>query len=86
MKMQSEDTHEVAEQFLIEKLRNWPAWRKAEQVTALTQACQQMALIGLRRRYPQADEKELKLRLAALWLDRETMMKVYAWDPEEMGL
>ena len=86
MRTQSPDTDEAAEKVLIEKLRAMPAWRKVEMVTALTQACQKMALIGLRRRYPNADEKELRLRLAALWLDRETMVKVYGWDPDKMGL
>ena len=27
----------------------------------------------------------LCLRLAALWLDRETMIKVYDWDPDKKG-
>jgi len=34
---------------------------------------------------PDLSERELRLRLAALWLDRETMIEVFAWDPEEMG-
>jgi hypothetical protein len=86
MKTQSIDTNEKAEKFLIEKLRTLPSWRKVEMVKELTVACQKMALIGLRDRYPNADDRELQLRLASLWLDRETMIKAFSWDPEKMGL
>jgi len=45
-----------------------------------------LALSGIRRRYPAASDKECELRLAALWLDRETMVKAFHWDPEKEGL
>jgi hypothetical protein len=32
--------------------------------------------------YPEADEREVFLRVAARRLDRETMIRVYGWDPE----
>jgi hypothetical protein len=32
--------------------------------------------------YPDADEREIFLRVAAKRLDRETMIKVYGWDPD----
>jgi len=31
--------------------------------------------------YPEADEREIFLRVAARRLDRDTMIKVYGWDP-----
>jgi hypothetical protein len=86
MRTQSRDISEKIEKILIEKLRSLPAWRKAEQVKMVTITCQRMALIGLRNRYPDADENELKLRLGFLWLDKDTMKKVDSWDTEKRGL
>jgi hypothetical protein len=34
---------------------------------------------------PDLSERELRLRLAALWLDRETMIDAFGWDPEVEG-
>jgi len=86
MKPQSMDTSPQAECFLIEQLREMPSWKKAKQAAELTRSCQMLALSGIRGRYPAASEKECELRLAALWLDRETMVKVFYWDPEKEGL
>jgi hypothetical protein len=35
-----------------------------------------------RRRHPGIGEREAFLRTAARHLDRETMIRVYGWDPE----
>jgi hypothetical protein len=32
--------------------------------------------------YPRAGEREVFLRVAARRLDRETMLRVYGWDPD----
>ena len=37
---------------------------------------------SVRSMYPDADEREVFLRVAARRLDRETMIKVYGWDPD----
>ncbi|MCI0487058.1 MAG: hypothetical protein L0229_10715 [Blastocatellia bacterium] len=79
------DTDEEAERVLIELARTTPPWKKVEQVAATTKACRQFAMAGLRGRYPQATEEELRKRLAALVLDRETVIKAYGWDPEVEG-
>lgn len=47
---------------------------------------QQMAAMRIQARYgPNLSEQELRLRLAALWLDRETMIAAFGWDPEVKG-
>jgi hypothetical protein len=79
------DTSEAAEKILIEGYRNMPAHKKLEQVTALTQMVQKMALSRIRLQYGDLSERELRLRLAALWLPRETMIKLFDWDPEIKG-
>ena len=55
-------------------------------IKEITIACQKMALSGIKQRYPNADKNELRLRLGALWLDKETMLKVYGWNVEEKRL
>ncbi|MEW6102347.1 MAG: hypothetical protein AB1630_00785 [bacterium] len=85
MKTLSPDTQPEAEKVLIELLRKAPAWRKIEMVSQITTACRELALIGLRRRYPEANDDELKKRLAALVLPREIVIRAYNWDPEKEG-
>jgi hypothetical protein len=41
-----------------------------------------MAESGVRARYPQASEREIFLRSAALRLPRDLMIRAYGWDPE----
>ena len=80
-----EDTDEEAERVLIELTRATPVWKKIEQVIATTALSRKFALAGLRARHPEATEQELQLRLGALVLDRDTMIRVYGWDPEVRG-
>ncbi len=84
-RMQSEDTTPEAEALLVGIWRDAPAWRKAEIASALCRATGELALVGLRSCYPASSREELRLRLAALRLDRETMIRVYGWDPAERG-
>jgi hypothetical protein len=79
------DTSETAEKILIEGYRNMPANKKLAQVAALTQMVQKMALSRIRLQYGDVSERELRLRLAALWLPRETMIELFNWDPEIEG-
>ncbi|HXG65656.1 MAG TPA: hypothetical protein VNO70_11155 [Blastocatellia bacterium] len=79
------DTEPEAERVMIELLRAMPDWKKFQQVIELTKTSRAMAMAGLRSRYPQASEEELHKRLAALVFDRETVIRVYGWDPEIEG-
>ena len=80
------DTSSWAEKILIEGYRSMPPAKKLQQVSALTQAARRMALTRLRETYGVMSEREEKIRLAALWLPRETMIKLFDWDPREKGL
>ena len=44
-----------------------------------------MARARIRRRYGAISAREMQLRLASLWLDAETMRKVFGWDPDVNG-
>lgn len=79
------DTDPRMEAVLIEGYRRMPGWQKLQQVAALNHAAQQMAIARIRAQYPLAGERELQLRLAALWLDRSTMVRAFDWDPEVEG-
>ncbi|HKP86807.1 MAG TPA: hypothetical protein VJZ26_11955 [Blastocatellia bacterium] len=79
------DTDPETERIMIELARAMPDWKKIEQVFSMIETTRALARAGLRDRYPEASEEELKKRLAALVLDRETVMKVYGWDPEKEG-
>jgi hypothetical protein len=85
MKTLSPDTSPEVERIMIEGYRKMPAWRKLQQVGDLTQLVCQLAINDIRRRYPLANEREVKLRLASRWLEPELMRKAFSWDPEKEG-
>lgn len=85
MKTLSPDTSHEAEKVMIEGYRKMPVWRKLQQVREMTRLVYELAMNDVRRNYPQADERELKLRLASRWLDPELMRKAFGWDPEKEG-
>ena len=71
-----EDTDEATELRLIELARHTPLWRKLRHASDTRETTKKFALLGLRKRYPRASEEELKKRLAALLLDRDTVIQV----------
>jgi len=86
MKTQSRDTTPEVEEILVERYRQMSPQEKIGIVRDLNQTVLTMALAGIRHRHgPNLSERETRLRLAALWLDRDTMIKVYGWDPEVEG-
>jgi hypothetical protein len=86
MKTQSTDTSPEIEEILLEGYRRMPPVEKLRQAFDLNRAAQRMAAMRIQARYgPNLFERELRLRLAALWLDRETMIAAFGWDPEVEG-
>jgi len=79
------DTDIKAERIYLKLLKESPPWRKAAMVDSLTQACQELAIAGIRRRHPNASEKEIRMRAASLWLDRNLMVRIFNWDPAREG-
>jgi hypothetical protein len=79
------DTDPETERLLTELARPTPVWKKFRQVGALNQMCRAFAKAGIRRRYPEANEEEVRRRLAAVLFDRETVVKVFGWDPDVEG-
>jgi len=81
--MSNTPTH--IDKIVIEGYRNMTSWEKMKRVSELNKAVQQLALSRIRKQYGEITEQEQKLRLASLWMDRDTMIRVFDWDPKKMG-
>lgn len=66
-------------------LRSKTPGERIEMVFELTDFALRMAESGVRVRHPDASEREIFLRSAALRLPRELMIRAYGWDPEQHG-
>jgi len=79
------DTSLQIEKIVIEGYRKMTSWEKMKRVSELNKAVQQLALSRIRNQYGAIPEHEQKLRLASLWMDRNTMIRVFDWDPKIKG-
>ncbi len=84
-KAQCTDTPPQVKKILIEGYRRMTPQQKLRCVSDMTRTVQQMALARIRKQYGDISEHEMRLRLASLWLDRETMIRVFHWDPKQEG-
>ncbi len=71
------DTRPEAEAVLLDLLRAAPPWRKLQMVEQLNTQMKTLMLSGLRLRHPQADDAELRRRMADLLLGNELAERVY---------
>jgi hypothetical protein len=85
-KTQSLDTDRRIEDRLFERYRMMSIDEKLAHIGALGKGVEDVALAGLRSRYPDASEDENRLRLLSRWLDAESMKRIYDWDPAERGM
>jgi len=66
-------------------------WRRAtpeqklERMFGMARLVNDLARSELRQRFPQASERDVTLRLASRVHDRETMIRVFGWDPDVQG-
>ena len=81
-KTQSSDTSREIEEIRFAALRKMTPAEKLERVGQLGALLRELAMADIRRRHADAGEEELRLRLASRWLDRETMIDAYGFDPE----
>jgi hypothetical protein len=81
----AEDTAPEIEALLVEHYRQLVPHQKVAIILDLNRTSEEAALAGIRERHPNADERELQLRLAALKYGRELMVKAYGWDPALEG-
>ena len=74
------DTHPAIEAILLAGYRAMSPAQKLERVRSLTRAVQELALLDVRRRHPNADAREQALRVASRWIDPALMLRVFGWD------
>lgn len=79
------DTDPRIEAFLIEGYRKMTPAQKLERVRALTRTVQELALLDVRRRHPDADAREQALRVASRWIERDLMVRAFGWDVQKEG-
>lgn len=79
------DTDPRARSAYIEALRRMTGEEKLVAAFEMSAMLRTLAEDGVRRLYPEADEREVFLRTAARFLDAETMLRVYGWAPGEKG-
>jgi hypothetical protein len=83
---QSPDTDRATEERLLEVYRSMSADEKLAHIGALGRLVEETVLAGLRARYPDATDEENRLRLLSRSVDRETMIRLYGWDPRARGM
>ena len=71
------DTHPKMEALQIQLWRQANPTRKMNMLAQLNSSARMLALTGLHSQYPQANEAELRRRLAGLLLGEELAQKVY---------
>jgi hypothetical protein len=71
------DTDPKMEALQIQLWREASPTRKMQMLAQLNDSVRLLALAGLRSRYPQADENELRYRLAVLLLGEELARKAF---------
>jgi hypothetical protein len=79
------DTDPRAMEVWLEVQRNMPAGEKLAAVLNASLMVLQMYEMGVRRLHPDADDREVLLRVAARHLPRELVIAAYGWDPGEHG-
>jgi hypothetical protein len=85
MQSRVHDTPPSVKALLIAGYRRMSAAEKLRRVQALNETALQFAAARIRSEHPGIGERELRLRLASLWLDRGTMIQAFGWDPERHG-
>ena len=80
-----DDTAPEAHRVLVEGYRLMSPAQKMRRMESLNHGVQQLALARIRAQHPDADEEELKLRLASLWLPADLMRSAFGWDPAIQG-
>lgn len=79
----SRDTSPDVERMQIERLRGMSASRKLRLVAQMNRTVEELALAGLRQRYPDDTEEQRRRRLATLLLGSKLATRAYGPGPEE---
>lgn len=76
-----DDTDPKAREFQLNLIRRMTPDERLARVLQLNHLLGAFAEAGIRARHPNAGDREVFLRVAAQRLPRESMIRVYGWDP-----
>lgn len=80
------DTSPDVDAVLVEGYRRMDGLEKLRRVASLNRSLEQLARARIRSRYgDDISERDMRLRLAALRLERRLMIEAFGWDPREEG-
>lgn len=85
MALRPADTSDEAWAIMRARYRAMTPRERVERAAALTVLAHSFALAEIRRRYPHEDPRTHKLRLAARYIDAETMKAAFDWPPDDRG-
>lgn len=77
------DTDPKALKVFLDLQRSMPPAQKLQSVFRLNRLLRRLAEASERKLHPQADDREIFLRVIARRLDRGTMKRVYGWSPDQ---
>jgi hypothetical protein len=67
----------------VELLRAMPPQRRLAQAMALIRTVRQLAVAGIKQRHPDADEREVRLRLCARLYGRDVARRLFGPIPDD---
>lgn len=73
------------EMVLVEGFRRMSPSQKIRLAGQWTEVLKKFVLAEIRRRHPQANDHELKLRLASRWIAPDLMREAFGWDAQSEG-
>lgn len=76
------DTSLEARDVLTAGFRAMATTTKAELTDKWSRDCVQLALVGIRRQYPDASPHEHRMRLGLRLLGPQLMREAYGWEPD----
>jgi hypothetical protein len=79
------DTDPRAMEIWLDLLRRMPPGEKLGATLNASQFLLQMYEMGVRRLHPDANDREVLLRVAARHLPRDLVIRAYGWDPQADG-
>ena len=81
----SADTSRDAERLLFEHYGTLEPWEKVRIMCELGALMEDLSKRSIRERYPEATEREVNLRFAALRFGPDLVRRVWGWDPSVEG-
>ena len=71
------------ERIQLDIIRRMTPREKLEHTLRLNVMVERLAIAGIRRRHPEADDHEIWMQVTARKLGRDIMMRVYGWQLED---